>query len=197
MIMAPSRGKSIKWSARPLVMFACPSQPPAIDCPPALQSHSMSPSRAPPPPGPAFSLHLDPQVQYLLLDVGTAVATPQTSSSEDQLQRVEDFASHVTTLENWIDEMEDSLPKLTEFLLPGGTVAAGHLHVCRSVCRRAERALVEMLLQYPGSVRPEVQRYLNRLSDFFFTVARAANHRAGTSDVTRSQAAVLFDRDGD
>src|SRR5215204_2148311 len=74
-------------------------------------------------------------------------------------------------LERWCDEVNAGLPKLTSFVLPGGTPAAAQLHVCRTVCRRAERRTVEV----GSELNPEVVRYLNRLSDLLFILSRAAN----------------------
>src|SRR4029453_9379686 len=68
------------------------------------------------------------------------------------------------------DEVNADLPKLRSFLLPGGTPAAAHLHVCRTVCRRAERRVLDV-----EGANPEVVRYLNRLPDLFFILARGAN----------------------
>lgn len=76
------------------------------------------------------------------------------------------FASHVTRLEQWIDDLTARLPNLTSFILPTGSILSAHFHVARTVCRRAER----LNLHQPYSI------YLNRLSDFLFTAARYANH---------------------
>ena len=85
----------------------------------------------------------------------------------------------VGALETAIDETETRLEPLKSFVLPGGSIAAAHLHVARTVCRRAERAVVG----FGSEVRPVVLRYLNRLSDLLFTLARDANRAAGVKDV--------------
>jgi len=72
---------------------------------------------------------------------------------------------------------------LTQFILPGGSAGAAHLHVARTTCRRAERAVVGLLRQHGQAVAPASLIYLNRLSDLLFTLARAANHRLGLPDV--------------
>jgi cob(I)alamin adenosyltransferase len=84
-------------------------------------------------------------------------------------------------MERWIDEMAAELPELRAFVLPGGTKGAAALHMARTVCRRAERAVVA--LAEAEGVRDEVLAYLNRLSDLLFTLARFENHRAGSRDV--------------
>lgn len=81
-----------------------------------------------------------------------------------------------------MDKADQELPPLREFVLPGGTAGAAALHVARTVCRRAERAIVHL-----GTIEPvddDIVPYLNRLSDALFTLARLENHRAGVADVT-------------
>lgn len=91
--------------------------------------------------------------------------------------------AHIVELEEWIDLLTEALPELASFILPTGTLAAAHLHVARTVCRRAERCLVPLVVAganggNAGPCDPNALRYLNRLSDFFFTAARYANHTA-------------------
>ncbi len=87
----------------------------------------------------------------------------------------------IAEMESWMDEAESELPPLTQFVLPGGSDGAAALHVARTVCRRAERAVVHLATF--ESVDDDVLRFLNRLSDLFFTFARLENHRAGVADV--------------
>lgn len=87
----------------------------------------------------------------------------------------------IPDMEGWMDEAEALLPPLKRFILPGGTKAAAALHVARAVCRRAERATVE--LSKHGDVDEDIIRYLNRLSDLLFVLARAENRAAGKPDV--------------
>ncbi|HKU42080.1 MAG TPA: cob(I)yrinic acid a,c-diamide adenosyltransferase [Polyangiales bacterium] len=87
----------------------------------------------------------------------------------------------IARLEHDIDLFETELAPLKTFILPGGSQAAAFLHVARTACRRAERAVVTLLDAEP--VRPELLRYLNRLSDLLFVMARVANSRAGVADV--------------
>ena len=86
----------------------------------------------------------------------------------------------VMMLEEWIDEMDDSLPPLKNFILPGGGLASAHLHHARSVCRRAERRVAPLVTQ--GRAEAGVGVYLNRLSDFFFVAARFTAQQEGHDD---------------
>jgi cob(I)alamin adenosyltransferase len=89
--------------------------------------------------------------------------------------------SHVTALEKEIDLYLEETGPIENFILPGGTTAAAHLHVARTVCRRAERLLVE--LSEKEAVNRTTLHYLNRLSDLLFAMARSENHRKGTRDI--------------
>ena len=85
-----------------------------------------------------------------------------------------------TRLEQWIDTLETELPPLRRFILAGGTPAGAAFHVARTVCRRAERAIVSL---GPGAVDTDVLVYMNRLSDLLFVLARAANARAASPEL--------------
>jgi cob(I)alamin adenosyltransferase len=85
----------------------------------------------------------------------------------------------VERLEGWIDRLESDLPPLRHFILSGGSTAGASLHLARTVCRRAERAVLAL---GPDAVEPIVLAYLNRLSDLLFVMARAANHHAGVTE---------------
>ena len=117
------------------------------------------------------------QIQSELFNLGAELAA--RPGKDVGVPLVDD--SQVAALERAIDESESELSPLTSFVLPGGSPGAAHLHVARCVCRRAERSVVALLTD--GEVRLEVLRYLNRLSDLLFTLARLANHRAGVQDV--------------
>jgi cob(I)alamin adenosyltransferase len=108
------------------------------------------------------------RIQNDLFDVGADLSVPETEGATRERLRVR--PEQTAWLEERCDEENADLPKLRSFLLPGGSPAAAHLHVCRTVCRRAERRalLVE-------DANPEVVRYLNRLSDLFFILSRGAN----------------------
>ena len=88
--------------------------------------------------------------------------------------------TQVTRLESEIDAMNDALEPLRSFILPGGSALSAHLHVCRTVARRAERLSVELATM--EAVNPAAVKYLNRLSDWFFVAARIANN-GGRDDV--------------
>lgn len=115
------------------------------------------------------------QIQQQLFHLGADLATPQDARS-DWVVRVD--AAQVTWLEAMIDQMTAELPPLTSFILPGGTLAGAHLHVARTVCRRAERLAVALAAQEP--VGDHVLPYLNRLSDGLFTMARWENFKSGS-----------------
>ena len=88
---------------------------------------------------------------------------------------------HVANLEKWVDLMTEELPELGSFILPTGGRAAAEMHVSRTVCRRAERLVVELVNEEVCD--SEVLRYLNRLSDFFFTAARYVNEIEGRDEI--------------
>ena len=89
-------------------------------------------------------------------------------------------AAAVARLESWIDRVDGAVPALRTFILPGGSAAGAALHQARAVCRRAERRIVGL---GADSVEPDILRYVNRLSDLLFALARAANHRAGAPEI--------------
>jgi cob(I)alamin adenosyltransferase len=117
------------------------------------------------------------EVQRQLFVLGADLATPPDAKSST-IMRIDEAS--VAWLETTIDAMEESLPPLTNFILPGGSQAGASLHVARTVCRRAERLLVA-LTEHDALVSP-AQPYLNRLSDFLFVLARWENQQAGASE---------------
>lgn len=122
------------------------------------------------------------EVQSRLLDVGSHLATPATSTKQEQRLRLVQFSdAHVKELEGWIDDMDETLPELKNFILPSGGAASSALHVARTVARRSERSVVPLVKQ--GDVDGSVLRYLNRLSDFFFVAARYASAQCGEAEV--------------
>ncbi len=116
------------------------------------------------------------RLQDDLFVVGADLATPLQSRTKTQ--RI--TADHVTALESAIDASENSLEPLTKFVLPGGAPAAAALHVARGNCRRAERRVVAALDSIALSLH--LLRYLNRLSDLLFVLARKINQDAGHAD---------------
>ncbi len=121
------------------------------------------------------------RIQNDLFDLGADLATPDDGEplSYEPLRIVE---SQVTRLETEIDELNASLETLTSFVLPGGSAAAANLHMARTICRRAERLMVELSVAESEIVSPAAIKYANRLSDFLFVAARYAND-AGRADI--------------
>jgi cob(I)alamin adenosyltransferase len=119
-------------------------------------------------------------VQSRLFDLGAALATPSAAHREKS-GVPEPQPEDVALLEAHIDRLEEELAPLERFILPGGSGAAAAFHVARTVCRRAERRVVG--LQRDAEVAEPSLRYLNRLSDLLFVLARVENHRAGVADV--------------
>ena len=112
------------------------------------------------------------QIQHDLFDLGAELSLP----GDNKLTQ-----SYVDYLQEKIDEMNQTLPPLKEFILPGGSSLLGFLHLARSVCRRSERSLVT--LHREQAVNPISLQYVNRLSDLLFVMARHLNHEAGEPDV--------------
>jgi len=112
------------------------------------------------------------RVQCILQDIGSCIATPFSSARQSHLDRVGFSGRHTEELEEWIDHYTDQLPPLTNFILPGGGVTSSQIHVCRSVCRRAERRIAPLVAE--EDTDHETLKYINRLSDFLFTIARYA-----------------------
>lgn len=119
------------------------------------------------------------RVQNELFTLGAELATPEPEQARIEIPRTQ--PAWAEAMEPLIDAIDGEVPPLRQFILPGGTRAAAQLHVARTVCRRAERAVVE--LAQSTRVEPPVIAYLNRLSDWLFMAARLANHRAGLADV--------------
>jgi cob(I)alamin adenosyltransferase len=123
-------------------------------------------------PGPDIA-ELLRSIQNDLFDVGADLCTPVTSEPEFPPLRV--TAAYTERLEAACDEYNEALPKLTSFILPGGTPGAALLHQARVVARRAERSIWALLAADGERTNPETARYLNRLSDLLFILARTAN----------------------
>jgi cob(I)alamin adenosyltransferase len=128
-------------------------------------------------PLPAIFVQWLSRVQNDLLDVGADLSVPEPAGSEPretERSRLRVEPSYTEWLERACDEVNAQLPPLRSFVIPGGTPAGAHLHVCRTVCRRAERRAIAV----GADVNPEVVRYLNRLSDLLFILSRAVNTHA-------------------
>lgn len=112
------------------------------------------------------------KAQTVLFHVGAELSTPNDREVKWKLKE-----QHVTELEDAIDHFQETLPPLTQFILPGGSLSSSYLHVARTVARRAERLSVEI-----EQVSPVVLAYLNRLSDLLFVLARAVNEALGVAE---------------
>jgi cob(I)alamin adenosyltransferase len=111
-------------------------------------------------------------IQHDLFDAGGEVSIPGFTRLT---------AAHVQQLEQWLDSLNQTLPPLKEFILPGGSRAAALSHLARSICRRAERMLTTVA--NTEIINPETPKYLNRLSDLLFVIARFINRDSGHDDV--------------
>ena len=130
-----------------------------------------------------------------LFDIGSHVAKPKRLKDDNDEDDDDDEEigftpdgvgngldiNHIDLLEDWIDQMTNDLPELTHFILPTGTKVSAQLHVARCVCRRAERRVLPLVRD--GVCDPNAAKYLNRLSDFFFTAARWSNFCDGVDEV--------------
>lgn len=128
------------------------------------------------------------KIQHELFDCGGDLA------SVSKRRKVKLTEEDITYLEEKIDEYIDETPELERFILPGGSKPAATIHVARTVTRRAER-LVVTLMKQDELVPPVTLQYLNRLSDYFFAVARVINFRLDIPDVEYVRSAKVFHRD--
>lgn len=122
-------------------------------------------------------------IQHQLFVIGAELATPtenlKLKNGKTRLKnRIE--GKDILEIESWIDEQQANLPTITHFILPGGGKASSQAHVARTVCRRTER--IAVTLNEYEELRPEIIQYLNRLSDYFFTLARTLAKEAGIQE---------------
>lgn len=127
------------------------------------------------------------RIQCILQDISSLLATPRPQYAIDDPEkeaRIREKLSfnprHIIELEEWIDKYSSLLPPLTNFILPGGGRVSAYLHVARTVCRRAERTVVPLIFE--GLVDEQVIIYINRLSDYLFTIARYASFLDGNKE---------------
>jgi cob(I)alamin adenosyltransferase len=123
-------------------------------------------------------------IQHELFDCGSDLAF----AKQGHPYKVND--TMIEQLESRVDVYMEEAPPIERFILPGGTLAAATLHICRTISRRAERLVVSV--QKEHQINEAVMRYLNRLSDYFFAAARVANARAGVKDVEYVRSAKVF-----
>ena len=126
------------------------------------------------------------KIQSALFDLGASLATPDSAHREKAGVGGVSPAD-VLELESLIDRLEEGLEPLTTFILPGGSSSAAAFHLARTVCRRAERSTVHLHEKKDESVEETSLRYLNRLSDLLFVLARHENARVGLTDVPWSK----------
>ena len=117
-------------------------------------------------------------IQRDLFALGARLADPSRKIAK-RVEKIVIDDDSVTRLEGWIDRLDTEIPPLRHFILSDGGPAGAALHLARTVCRRAERAVLSL---GKDAVEPVVVIYLDRLSDLLFTMARAANHRAGATE---------------
>ncbi|MGC9353878.1 MAG: cob(I)yrinic acid a,c-diamide adenosyltransferase [Mariniphaga sp.] len=118
------------------------------------------------------------EIQNKLFNIGSRLASDK--KGEEFTKKLSITENHISFLEKAIDEIEEELPELTHFILPGGDLAAAQCHVARTVCRRAERRILEFA--ETSRVEPETLKYMNRLSDFLFVLARKLTANSGIEE---------------
>lgn len=119
------------------------------------------------------------RIQDCLFIVGSALATDLETTKLHESSRLSE--NEIECVERRIDQLDAIVPPLCKFVLPGGAVAAAQAHVCRTVCRRAERCICALAQHH--TLADNVQRYVNRLSDYFFVLARYINHTTTTPEI--------------
>jgi len=126
------------------------------------------------------------KIQHELFDCGGDLAVV-FEKQKNPFKTTEDM---ITFLEERIDEYVEEAPPLQRFILPGGTEAASYIHVARTIARRVERQIVS--LQKVETIHEPVLKYMNRLSDYLFALARVINYRAGKKDIEYERSAIVF-----
>jgi len=119
-----------------------------------------------------------PVIQNELFHLGSDLAFVEADKVKYQLPQIED--RHIDQLEAWIDEFNAIVGPLANFILPGGSIGAAQLHVARTICRRAERAVATLARE--EAIGPQVAAYLNRLSDLLFVMPRYENKERGVAE---------------
>lgn len=120
------------------------------------------------------------KIEYKMFFLQGEIATQTTGKFNANSRVITD--DDVTMLEQVIDRYTAELPKVTSFILPGASLAGAQLHICRTVCRRAERMFVRFSTDV--EVRPVLERYVNRLSDFFYIIARSEDYEYQVNELT-------------
>jgi cob(I)alamin adenosyltransferase len=125
-----------------------------------------------------FMRHMLASIQNRLFEIGADLATPHGSAHESKIVRI--HTSHVEQVESWIDEVDSKNDELRCFIMPGGCELSARLHLARTICRRAERLMVS--LSHAEPVGEAMMRYMNRVSDLLFAMARLINKMSGIKD---------------
>lgn len=120
-------------------------------------------------------------VQHKLFTVGSYLATDTTQTEVNIASEVSEAS--IERIEQRIDEVDVALPRLTAFILPGGNRASTVAHVCRTICRRAERRILAIEETEQVEIDEKVKRFVNRLSDYLFVLARELNNLDGNSEI--------------
>jgi len=120
------------------------------------------------------------EIQDRLFTIGAALACDPEKETKMKIPDLKE--EDITILENEIDRMNDALPPMKSFILPGGHPTVSHLHVARCICRRAERCCVRLQIE-KNEVEPIIPKYLNRLSDYLFILARYAAHLLNVQEI--------------
>lgn len=116
-------------------------------------------------------------IQGLLFELGAELSGYYREPSHSVIQKAD-----LELIESWIDLFSEKLEPMKSFILPGGTSAAAHLHLSRTICRRLERLMVACT-DHEGLIQPSALEYTNRLSDYLFVAARFTNHQSGVLDI--------------
>ena len=120
------------------------------------------------------------EIQDRLFTIGSILACDPNKEISMKIPDLQE--SDILLLENEIDAMNEKLPEMKSFILPGGHIAVSTAHICRTVCRRAERVIVDLHAREPLT-QPLISKYMNRLSDFLFVLARYIGHLAGAGEI--------------
>lgn len=121
------------------------------------------------------------RVQCFLFDLGSNLACEADQREKFKVPKLSEDV--VSELEQKIDIMDSACPKLTNFILPGGSKASANLHLCRTVCRKIERKMIQFRIQHKEELPIHAVPFMNRLSDFFFVLSRYINIKLGIEEV--------------
>ncbi|MCM1290806.1 MAG: cob(I)yrinic acid a,c-diamide adenosyltransferase [Prevotella sp.] len=119
------------------------------------------------------------KIQNMMFCLGAYLATQPQPGTQPEVNNL--TTEDVKELEGWIDRLDAETPKIRAFVLPGGTETAVFAHIARTVCRRAERAILR--LSHQEYISPTLLGYINRLSDYLFILSRYINHKSGQTEV--------------